>query len=310
MARVTVIGAGIVGLTTAVTLRERGHAVRIVAEQTGERTTSSKAGAIWFPFKADPPDRVNRWARASRDWLTELVEEGPAGVDLVRLFECADTPERPWWADAAPDLELIDSPTAAAAYCWTLLAPRVVPLSLLTFLEGWHGDSIERRRVTDLRDELTHTDFVVNCTGLGAKPLTGDRSLYAVYGQTVIVQPGSIDLSSSIEDDRAISRLFYAIPRRDCIVLGGVALEVADDHPLIPDPAIAADVLARCARYGLAPGTVLRHSCGLRPCRAAGVRCEPDPENSRIIHNYGHGGAGFTLAAGCAQDVAGLIPAT
>jgi len=306
MARVTIVGAGVVGLTTGVVLRGRGHDVRIVADRTGDQTTSSKAGAVWFPFKADPPDLVNAWARASRAWLTDLVGRPAAGVDLLRLFECADSPERPWWADAAPDLELTASPTAAAAYCWTLLVPRVVPLLHLSYLEALCGP-IERRSVSDLRQECAHADWVVNCTGLGARALTGDRALRAALGQTVIVEPGTIDLAHSIEDDRDLDALFYSIPRRDSVVLGGVAIPVDDCHPAEPDPAIAAAILSRCQSYGVHPGAVIRHSCGLRPCREGGVRLEVDFEIPRVIHNYGHGGAGFTLAAGCAQAVANII---
>ncbi|MBS0188049.1 MAG: amino acid oxidase, partial [Planctomycetes bacterium] len=45
---------------------------------------------------------------------------------------------------------------------------------------------------------------------------------------------------------------------------------------------------------------------GLRPYRPA-VRLEADQANPRIIHNYGHGGAGYTLCRGCAQAVAAMI---
>jgi D-amino-acid oxidase len=37
------------------------------------------------------------------------------------------------------------------------------------------------------------------------------------------------------------------------------------------------------------------------------VRLERDHVDPRIVHNYGHGGAGFTLCRGCAEDVAYLI---
>ena len=34
---------------------------------------------------------------------------------------------------------------------------------------------------------------------------------------------------------------------------------------------------------------------------------EPTEEPSRIIHDYGHGGSGWSLSFGCAADVASLV---
>jgi D-amino-acid oxidase len=53
---------------------------------------------------------------------------------------------------------------------------------------------------------------------------------------------------------------------------------------------------------------VLRVAVGLRPERGAGVRLEREPrgEGFAVIHNYGHGGAGFTVSWGCADEVCGL----
>jgi len=47
---------------------------------------------------------------------------------------------------------------------------------------------------------------------------------------------------------------------------------------------------------------------GLRPYRST-VRLEcVDLENAkRLVHNYGHGGSGYTLAWGCAEDVASWL---
>ncbi|MFM7282729.1 MAG: FAD-dependent oxidoreductase [Planctomycetia bacterium] len=65
-------------------------------------------------------------------------------------------------------------------------------------------------------------------------------------------------------------------------------------------------IIERCARLepGLRDATVLGTSVGLRPARSA-VRLEPESSPAgRIVHNYGHGGAGVTLSWGCAQEVA------
>ena len=49
--RVLIVGAGIIGLSTAVTLQERGHTVRVVAAAVGDATTSAVAAAIWNTCK-------------------------------------------------------------------------------------------------------------------------------------------------------------------------------------------------------------------------------------------------------------------
>ena len=55
MHEVTVVGAGVVGLTTALVLQESGHRVRVVAAERPEQTTSAAAGAVWYPFSVGPP---------------------------------------------------------------------------------------------------------------------------------------------------------------------------------------------------------------------------------------------------------------
>ena len=53
---------------------------------------------------------------------------------------------------------------------------------------------------------------------------------------------------------------------------------------------------------------VLSVRVGLRPLRPT-VRLEREvlADGSPVIHNYGHGGAGYTLSWGCAQDVLKLV---
>src|SRR4051812_9577845 len=91
---ITVVGAGIVGLTTAHVLHARGHRVRVVAAEPGTRTVSAVAGAVWFPYQAGPRDKVVAWAARTRTWLEQLPHE--AGVDILDAYEISDA--EPWWS--------------------------------------------------------------------------------------------------------------------------------------------------------------------------------------------------------------------
>ena len=54
----------------------------------------------------------------------------------------------------------------------------------------------------------------------------------------------------------------------------------------------------------LSPSRLMRISVCVRPFRAAGPRLEEETvDGKRVIHNYGHGGAGWSLAWGSADEV-------
>jgi D-amino-acid oxidase len=303
MHEVTVVGAGVVGLTTAVLLEEAGHRVRVVSAERPERTTSAAAGAVWYPFAVGPPEAVNRWARATRAWLLELCRTVPeAGVDVLTVRECAADARPPWWAEAIDGIKLVEEPQpSGASLAWEFEAPRVEPALHLRWLESRLDRPIEMSRVDRLED--VPGDAVVNCTGIGARRLTGDTTLRALLGQTVLVEPGDVELRRMYGDERDLSRMFYVIPRRAEVVIGGCALPFDADVLPPPDPALRAAFLERARAAGFAHGPVLRDAVGLRPVRPE-VRVE---RVDRIIHHYGHGGAGYTLARGSAADVVALV---
>jgi D-amino-acid oxidase len=294
---VTVVGAGVIGLTTAVELQRAGHTVQVVAAAKGQDTTSAVAGALWFPFRAHPPARVNAWARRSYERLLALGAVAEAGVDVLTVYEATGTKEPPWWAPSVPDVTLVeDSPLGCPA--WRFRAPRVVPALFLAWLEGQLERPICLEHVTSLAE--VEGDVVLQCTGLGARALVNDASLQAVYGQVLLVEPGELDTDISLGDTRDESAMLYTIPRRTEVVLGGCALPCPDTQSLSPDPVLREKILARARAAGLRHGRVLREGAGLRPYRPT-VRLERE---GRIFHNYGHGGAGYTLAYGCAEEVA------
>jgi D-amino-acid oxidase len=152
-------------------------------------------------------------------------------------------------------------------------------------------------------EELDDVDptfaLVINCAGIGAGELVHDVDLEAHRGQVAIVP--KLDLSGAIVCDDA--PLMYAIPRANDCVFGGTN-ELNDNRDV--DPKSTARILAECSRLlKIDKPLVLAERVGLRPFRKSGVRLEADRlrDGRTVIHNYGHGGSGFTLSWGCAKNV-------
>jgi D-amino-acid oxidase len=305
MSEVCVVGAGVSGLVTAWALSQAGHRARIVAESWGNDTTSSVAGAIWLPYLCEPAHLVIPWAMTTYRWLAGLARADPeAGVDMITLFETVgDSPEPPW-RQALPtevtvsrvDRSLLDASRPA----WKVDVPRVDPPIFLEWLHGLLADlgvHMATKKLTSLDD--VDADVVVNCTGLGARRLCADDSLEGVLGQVVVADHDVWDPGNAAID---VSRdaITYVIPRRNSLILGGVSRRHDPDTPAKPDPEIRSQILDRLA--GCGHGAPRADRAALRPWRP-NVRVERE---GRVIHNYGHGGAGWTLAWGCAQDVVRL----
>jgi D-amino-acid oxidase len=292
--RVVVVGAGVVGLTTAVCLRSLGVEADVVARDAPEATTSAVAAALWYPYRALPADRVTAWSAATYAELSRLA--GRAGVRMLAGTEVLDpgTPD-PWWRDAVPDLRR----TGAGLRFMAPVVDMSVHLPWLAERLRALGGSVERRAIGSL-DEL-HTDAVVNCAGLGARELAGDGTLTAVRGQIVRVAAPAV--TEWLVDQRDPERLVYVVPRERDVVLGGTAQEGDEDRA--PDPATTEAIRARCAEMvpAVRDAPIVSVAVGLRPARPS-VRLEAD---GRVVHCYGHGGAGVTLAWGCAVEVAALL---
>jgi D-amino-acid oxidase len=103
-------------------------------------------------------------------------------------------------------------------------------------------------------------------------------------------------------DERDLSAMLYVIPRRAEVVIGGCAIPVEGDATPPADPALRTAFLERARAAGFRHGRLLRDAVGLRPVRPE-VRVE---RVGRVIHHYGHGGAGYTLARGSAAEVVSL----
>jgi D-amino-acid oxidase len=301
---VTVVGSGIVGLACAMRLAEAGHEVSVVTAEPAAATTSAVAAAIWYPYRALPQNEVTRWAARTFAVFALMADNPATGVRMRAGRELLREPvPEPWWRDAVPALDTVPPAALPPGYAqgWRLTVPVVdMPVHLAWLLRRLDrlGVGVLHRRV-DRLDDLPGT--VVHCSGLGAVGLARDREMTPVRGQVVVVE--QVGLEEWVLDANQPDRPTYVVPRGDTVVLGGTADEGQDD--LAVAPATAEDVVRRCTALvpELAGARVLAHRTGLRPVRTA-VRLEAA---GRVVHCYGHGGAGVTLAYGCADDVVALV---
>jgi D-amino-acid oxidase len=308
MSRVIVIGAGVVGLSCAVRLQQAGHQVDVVARDLPLETTSAVAAAIWYPYRAFPFERVTGWSATSYHEFERLAKDPDSGVRMVEGTEVHREPTGdPWWRSAVPALTRVSTMPDPFTDAWTFRAPLVeMPVYLAwlaaQFLEG--GGSITRMALTALPDQA---EVVVNASGLGARLMAADTSVMPVRGQVVYVE--QLGLDRWWLDGQGPT---YVVPRSKDIVVGGSDEE--GDWSRTPDPEQARRILERAAVLvpELRRARVLRHKVGLRPARPQ-VRLEEEKVTAgsgaveRIVHCYGHGGAGVTLSWGCADEVAGVV---
>ncbi|AZP21616.1 FAD-binding oxidoreductase [Streptomyces aquilus] len=305
---VVVVGGGVIGLTTAVVLAERGRRVRVWTRDPVERTTSAVAGALWWPYRIRPVAAARAWALRSLDVYEQLAADPDrTGVRMVEgvLGEEELDDGFDWLTTRLPGLRAVTSEEYAGTGLWARL-PLVDMAAHLPWLRRRFtaaGGVVETRTVSDLKE--VEAPVVVNCTGLGARELAADASVVPVRGQLVVVEnPG---IRTWVVSTGADGEMAYFFPQPGRLLLGGTAVE--DAWSTEPDPAVAEAIVRRCAalRPEIAGARVLGHRVGLRPARDA-VRLEREllSDGRVLVHNYGHGGAGVTVAWGCAEEAAGL----
>ena len=312
---VAVIGGGVIGLTSAIRLVEAGFPVTLFARALSPHTTSDIAAAFWAPSATAGDARSRQWALTSLATLQELAADPASGIVLTDLYSLTDAPTEMAYMASVGAMRAVPPGAFPAPWSgWCATVPRIdVPIYMPWLLARLHtlGVQVQPHIFQTFQEIHPAYTLVVNCTGLGAQALTGD-AVYPIRGQVISVRKPAglapdIIYANYVDNEMATT---YIIPRsRDCL-LGGTYQYRNGEVEV--DLAIAEQILARCAVFNpaFAQPDVLQHKVGLRPGRHA-VRLEQERLASGrvIIHNYGHGSVGHTLAWGCAAAVVQLASA-
>ena len=316
--RIAVLGAGVIGLTAAIRLREAGHDVAVFADRISPETLASdRAGAIWFPWKV-AGDRVHGWARESYQVLEGFLASPRAGVirnEMLEYFRSDPGPD-PWWGELLPYFERLDSASCPAGYVAGIRAstlvidcPVYMPF-LMDRLTRELGCPVIRRRVEALEELCDEFPTVVNCGGLEGGVLANEGTrMFPRAGHTVRITPLAPG-TPCVLDESDPRELTYVIPRSSDCLLGGTDYE--DSADTTPVRAVADRILERCARLvpSIRAAEVLELRVGIRPGRRGGEVRLDGPialRASSVVTCVGHGGVGHTLAWGCAREIVNRV---
>lgn len=301
--RATIVGAGVSGLTTAVVFLQAGWNVQVVAREMHSSTVSAVAAAVWTIVDAEPKIATRAWALTSRGRFAAAAETVGSGVVPLRQRELARVDAAPTWWESQPFVRRLDRAELPPGYAAGLEIDgfMIEPSIYLPWLTDRLHELGGEITVADIdRIESLDGDVVVNCSGLGAAVLAADESVYPIRGQVVAVANPGVRTGTSDESDP--DRIAYVYPRSREVILGG--LRQPRSSASSPDDAVTARILADCARLEPRIEGVdeLAVRVGLRPGRPS-VRVEAETTGGRtIVHNYGHGGAGYILSWGCALE--------
>lgn len=236
--RAAVIGCGVVGLSTARLLQQRGYAVTIYTKAMPPDTTSNVAGGLWLPTTVYDHERVTpgfrrQFGEAGRFAFRRFQSlAGDAyGVRWLPLYwlsrefayrhappESPNSEIEPLYPDARP--------LAPAEHCFgvpyvyrhysMLIEPAIYLNALLRDFLTARGDLVVRGfqdagELASLRETL-----LFNCTGLGSRELFHDDELIPIRGQLSFLLPQpEIDYMTTGPGD------IYMFPRHDGVLLGG-----------------------------------------------------------------------------------------
>ncbi|KAG2179982.1 hypothetical protein INT43_003769, partial [Umbelopsis isabellina] len=335
--KITVVGAGVQGLTVALLLQKQGYEVTIIAKHLpGDLNieyTSPWAGADWQAMSSNTDIRLQGYESETFKILWKLSFLKPKETGIMRVpsimyfdVKSEDTTD-PWWKTLVPDYRVLPKhelpASAISGFSHTTVC--INTPHYLKWLQAEItalGGKVERRtlyHIHEAANEDGSTAAIVNCTGLQARFLGGvnDQKVFATRGQTVLVRAPHF---KKILTHQGKDYVTYIIPRANGdVILGGTQ----QHHNYDPEVnyVTAREIMERTYKHfpelthgkGIEALDVVRQNVGLRPTREGGPRVENEIwTNSTgkpvlITHNYGHGGYGVQTSWGSAIAATKLV---
>lgn len=331
---IVVIGAGVVGLSTALCIQQYlkpSQSVLLVAREfpsdTSVNYASPWAGGHYRPVPGSSPQALREAKQAQRtyEFFKRIAANEPAaGVMFLKGVEHLE----------APPSEYLDSQSVRNVYShldgFRYLSSDEVPAGVKWGVEYdtyvvnspvycahmlrkfiFKGGITKRYTLAHSKEAFslaTDVKTVVNCSGLGFD----DSKSFIIRGQTCLVRN---PVSATITRQNTDGSWSFCIPRPldGGTVIGGTK----QPHNWDPNPSqeTRVQLLANASKwFPFTPESegqfdIIQDIVGRRPAREGGMRIEVEKVESdkQIVHAYGAGGRGFELSRGVAEDTASLM---
>jgi glycine oxidase len=314
--KVTVVGAGVAGLTTALELSERGIAVEVIERGASVGAGCSRmAGGMLAPWceRAATDEAVMRLGAPSIDWWLRhyagTVRSGSlvvaAARDAAELTRFAARTENFEWRDADGIAAL--EPDLAGRFRRALFFPREAHLeprrALPALAEALTRRGVPIRLGVDKAVNGNDGDFVIDCRGLAARDVLTD--LRGVRGEMVMVRSREVSLSRPVRLLHPRIPL-YIVPRGDGVfMVGATAIESEAKGGVSVRSAVELLNAAYALHPAFGEAEILELGADLRPAFPDNLpavrRC---PNGLRVNGLYRHG---FLLAPAMARVAADIV---
>jgi glycine oxidase len=296
-ADIVVVGAGVIGMTTALELARAGLKVCVLERGMAGKQSSWAAGGILSPLPPDQSvpeikDLLDQSLLAFPEYCAVLQEQ--TGID-PEFWRCGAVVQDAHGERWFPDVAQVRSPRLLKALVLALACEGVVLLEQTPAL-GWQAQAGKLAGVMTQRGMIACPQAVL-AAGTWSGELT-HVPISPVKGQMLLLRGEPSLLNHVRMDDQA-----YLVPRRDGHILVGSTLEDAG-FDVTPTPQ-GRDFLMNCAER-LWPATaklrIERQWAGLRP-RPAGPAPLIGPADGieGLFLNAGHYRLGVTLSLASAR---------
>ncbi|XP_015379916.1 PREDICTED: D-aspartate oxidase [Diuraphis noxia] len=328
--RVVIVGAGIIGVNSALEVQRRypNYDLTLIADKFNGDTLSDGAAGLLRPdtYIFGPSLEISQqWVNDSYSFYENLLRnrDEPCGINEVSGYifstKNPDITKNHYMNNCSQDFrEATDEELKSHSFAESQLKIKYgsfftsIVVECKLFLP-WalkkisdNGGAIINRKIESFEELCGEYDIIFNCTGFRAGKLCNDVNVSPIRGQVIRVKAPWVDKFYYLDSDT------YIIPSISdgTVVLGGC--RHFGSHNEQVNERNTEEILENCIRLLPSLKEALKTDykvwVGLRPYRnKIRVETEHIKNDTVIVHNYGHGGYGVTLAPGTVKYAVNLL---